>query len=222
MTISATPDNDRHATISMSAVVLAAGSGSRLGGRPKSLLELDGVPLIRRLLMALAGAGITDVVVVLGHYADAIEGAINARAAKLIRNPSPDDGQASSLRLGLTALGGDFDAVIIALADQPMIDANDIAALIDAFRVSRARDHCSMVVPRVSGMPGNPVIIDSAVRTEWLEGDIDLAGRRWRETNPERVHWFDTNNANYRVDIDTSEDIERFVAQTERRLRWPD
>ena len=55
------------------AVLLAAGSGSRLGCRPKALLELGGVPLIRRQLIALSGAGIDEVVIVLGHHADAIE-----------------------------------------------------------------------------------------------------------------------------------------------------
>ena len=48
------------------AVLLAAGAGSRLGNKPKSLLELDGVPLIHRQLAALSGAGVDEVVVVLG------------------------------------------------------------------------------------------------------------------------------------------------------------
>ena len=55
--------------LSLGAVVLAAGQGSRLGHRPKSLIELAGIPLIRRQLIALSGAGVDQLVVVLGHYA---------------------------------------------------------------------------------------------------------------------------------------------------------
>ena len=200
------------------AVLLAAGAGSRLGGRPKSLLELGGVPLIRRQLIALSGAGVDEVVVVLGHHAESIEVAVQHFPVTLARNPAPDEGQASSVRLGLQALTGKLDAVIVALADQPMINAQDITDLISAFK---QRGAASMVVPRVAGEPGNPVIFEAALRDEWLAGDADAACRRWREANPERVHWFDTDNQRYRVDIDTPEDLLRFSERTGHVLRWP-
>lgn len=200
------------------AVLLAAGAGRRLGGRPKSLLELGGVPLIRRQLIALSGAGVDEVVVVLGHHAEAIEVAVQDFPVTLARNPAPDNGQASSVRVGLLALTGKLDAVIVALADQPMINAQDITDLISAFK---KRGDASMVVPRVAGEPGNPVIFEAALRDEWLIGDANAACRRWREANPERVHWFDTDNQRYRVDIDTPEDLLRFTVRTGHALRWP-
>jgi molybdenum cofactor cytidylyltransferase len=206
------------------AVLLAAGAGARLGGRPKALLELGGVPLIVRQLVALSGAGVDELVVVLGHHADAIEAAVRPFPITLARNPNPDDGQASSVRIGLRALSPRLDAVIVALADQPLIDAQDINALIGAFK---KRGDAAMVVPRVraedgSTAPGNPVIFDAALRDEWLAGDADLACRRWRLAHPERVRWLDTDNPRYRVDIDTPEDIERFGATTGHVLNWPE
>jgi molybdenum cofactor cytidylyltransferase len=200
------------------AVLLAAGAGSRLGGRPKALLELGGVPLIRRQLIALSGAGVDEVVVVLGHHAEAIEASVRDFPVTLARNPLPDDGQASSVRIGLQALGGKLDAVVVALADQPMINAQDITALIGAFK---KRGEASMVVPRVHGEPGNPVIFEAALRDQWLAGDANGACRRWREANPERVFWLDTDNLRYRVDIDTPADLERFSERTGHVLRWP-
>ena len=200
------------------AVLLAAGSGSRLGGRPKSLLELGGVPLIRRQLIALSGAGVDELVVVLGHHADAIEAAVRDFPITLARNPSPDDGQASSVRIGLQALSGKLDAVIVALADQPLVNSQDISALIGAFK---QRGEAAMVVPRVAGEPGNPVMFEAALRDEWLAGDVNMACRRWREAHPERVHWFDTENSRYRVDIDTPDDLLRFTERTGHSLRWP-
>ena len=207
-----------NARLAVGAVLLAAGAGSRLGHRPKSLLELGGVPLIRRQLIALSGAGVDELVVVTGHHAEAIEAAVQDFPVTLARNPRPDDGQASSVRLGLAALSARLDAVIVALADQPLVNAHDIGALIGAFK---KRDGASMVVPRVDDAPGNPVIFESALRDEWLAGEADAACRRWREANPSRVRWMATDNQRYRIDIDTEDDLARFAERTGHALRWP-
>ncbi len=216
-------DDSLGSRMTVGAVLLAAGAGSRLGGRPKSLLELDGVPLIVRQLMALSGAGVDEVVVVLGHHAQAIEAAIRHRPATRVFNPAPDAGQAASVRIGLQALSPRIDAVMVALADQPLITAQDIAALISAYR---QRGGKSMVVPRVlatdgSKAPGNPVMFDAGLRAQWLAGGNELTGRLWREQNPERVHWFETDNRHYRVDIDTPEDLRQFAISTGHTLVWP-
>ena len=207
-----------YSRLAVGAVLLAAGAGSRLGHRPKSLLELGGVPLIRRQLIALSGAGVDEVVVVLGHHADAIEAVVSEFPVTLVRNPAPDDGQVSSVLIGLGALAGKLDAVIVALADQPLVNAQDISALIGAFK---KRGEAAMVVPRVNGEPGNPVMFEAALREEWLAGNLNAACRRWREANPDRVHWFDTDNSRYRIDIDTPEDLLRFTERTGHALRWP-
>ena len=86
-------DGGLHKRAAIGAVLLAAGSASRMGHRPKSLLELDGVPLIRRQMLALSGAGVKDIVVVLGHYADRIKEAIRELPATLVHNPDPDAGR---------------------------------------------------------------------------------------------------------------------------------
>ena len=207
-----------HSRVTVGAVLLAAGAGSRLGHRPKSLLELGGVPLIRRQLIALSGAGVDEVVVVTGHHVEAVEAAVQDFPVTLARNPSPDDGQASSVRIGLAALSSRLDAVMVALADQPLVNASDIGALIGAFK---KRDGAAMVVPRVGEAPGNPVIFESALRDEWLAGDVNAACRRWRDANPERVRWMDVDNPRYVIDIDTEEDLRRFAERTGHVLRWP-
>jgi molybdenum cofactor cytidylyltransferase len=201
--------NGLYSRMSVGAVLLAAGAGTRLGGL--------------RQLIALSGAGVDEVVVVLGHHADAVETAVRHFPITLVRNPSPDDGQASSVRIGLQALSPRLDAVMVALADQPLIDEQDIVALISAFK---KRGDAAMVVPRVAiaggaPEPGNPVIFDGALREEWLAGEADLTCRKWRQAHPERVHWLDTDNSRYRIDIDTPEDLERFEARTGHRLTWP-
>jgi molybdenum cofactor cytidylyltransferase len=214
--------NGLYSRMSVGAVLLAAGAGNRLGGRPKALLQLGGVPLVMRQLIALSGAGVDEVVVVLGHHADAVEAAIAHFPITVVRNPTPEAGRASSVRAGLAALSPKLDSIIVAPADLPLIDAQDIVALIGAYR---KRGDAAMVVPRVrtadGTVPGNPVMFDGSLREAWLAGEADLACRKWREQHPQQVRWFDTDNRRYRVDIDTPADIEALAAETGHRLEWP-
>jgi molybdenum cofactor cytidylyltransferase len=208
-----------YSRLAVGAVLLAAGSGSRLGHRPKCLLELDGVPLIRRQLIALSGAGVDEVAVVLGHHAGRIEPVVQAFPVTLVHNADPDAGQVSSQRLGLAALSGRLDAVIVALADQPLLGADDITALIGAFK--KRPEGTEVVVPRVGGERGNPVIFSAAVREAVLAGDAGFGGRQWQQAHPQAVSFFETDNRRYRVDVDTEDDLARFTAQTGHALRWP-
>ena len=215
----ASPQHPALHRLAVGAVLLAAGSGSRLGGRPKCLLQLGGVPLIRRQWIALSGAGVDEVVVVLGHHAELIEPVVQTLPVTQVRNPDPDRGQVSSQRLGLAALSGTLDAVIVALADQPMIDAQDITALIAAFM--QRPDGAEVVYPEVAGQRGNPVMFSAAVRAQILAGDGAIGCRQWQAAHPEAVHRFITGNRRYRVDIDTADDLQRFEADTGQVLRWP-
>lgn len=203
----------------LGAVLLAAGSGSRLGHRPKCLLELDGVPLVRRTLAALAAAGVDEIVVVTGHHAEQVEPVLQGLKVGCVRNPAPDTGQTSSQRLGLAALGAKLDAVLVALADQPLLDAQDIRDLIQAWTQRPAG--IAVVHPQVNGQRGNPVILSAAVRAEVLAGAADFGARQWQGAHPERVHPFVTSNRHYRTDIDTPEDLESFGRETGLVLRWP-
>lgn len=204
---------------SVGAVLLAAGSGSRIGHRPKCLLALDGVPLIRRQLIALAGAGVDELAVVLGHHAAQIEPVLQGLPVTRVRNPAPDAGQVSSQRLGLAALTGRLDAVIVALADQPLLEVQDMAALIGAW--AQRPQGAQVVYPQVGGARGNPVIFGAAVRAQILAGAADLGCRQWQAAHPDAVAPFVTDNRHYVVDIDTPEDQARFERETGRVLRWP-
>jgi molybdenum cofactor cytidylyltransferase len=201
------------------AVVLAAGAGARLGHRPKCLLELGGVALIRRQLIALSGAGVDELVVVLGHHAEAIEPALQDFPITVVRNPTPDAGQASSLRTGLAALGGKLDAVLVVLADHPMLGAQDMTQLIGAYK--KRPEGSLLVYPQVDGEPGNPVILSTDLRELILDGGVDVACRQWRADHPDLATPFVTPNKRFGVDIDSAEDLARFEARTGHRLSWP-
>jgi molybdenum cofactor cytidylyltransferase len=206
--------------ITVGAVLLAAGAGARMGGRPKALLELGGVPLVLRQLTALSRAGVDELVIVLGTHAKSIRPVIEHLPVTVVRNPRPDDGQVSSQRLGLRALRANVDAVLVALVDQPLIDGQDIGSMICAFK-NRA-DGTSVIVPRVAGQPGNPVIFSATVRDQILQGDITMGCRQWRSQNPAAVTNLDTDNRHFILDVDSPDDIERFERDTGQALRWPE
>ncbi len=208
-----------YSRLTVGAILLAAGSGSRMGHRPKSLLELGGIALIRRQIIALSGAGVDELVVVLGHHAERIAQAVQEFPVTVVRNPDPDAGQVSSLRIGLQALSPRIDTVLVALADQPLINSQDINDLIGAYK---KRPQGSQVVqPEVDGQPGNPVMFSAEVREQILAGEANIGCKQWQSAHPQDVYRWVTANTRYRTDVDTPEDIEALAARTGHRLRWP-
>ncbi|WP_428422775.1 nucleotidyltransferase family protein [Methylibium sp.] len=208
-----------YSRLTVGAVLLAAGAGERMGRRPKCMLQLGGVPIIRRMLIAMSGAGVDEVVVVLGHHAEVVEPAVMDFPVTVVHNPAPDDGIMSSQRIGLAALSRRYDAVLMALADQPLIGADDITALIRAWK--QRPEGVGVVFPQVAGQKGNPVLVSADVRDQILADGANVGCRQWREWHPELVMPFVTDCRRYCIDVDTPEDVERFSNETGHALRWP-
>ena len=211
------PDLQQHS--SLAAVLMAAGAGARMGQRPKSLLELDGVPLICRQVMALRQAGVSELVLVLGHHAKEIEAAVKVLEVSIVINPDPDAGPVGSQRLGLQSLSGHSDAVLMALADQPLLDATDLRQLFQAF--DQRLPGSALVYPRVSGQPGNPVIFTAAVRAALLACPPDVGCKQWRQAHTSQVQALDCDNQHFVQDVDTPEDIAKLRRSSGRQLQWP-
>ncbi len=203
----------------LGAVLLAAGEAKRMNGINKLALEMQGVPLLKRALISLSGAGVDEVAVVLGHHAEALEPLVRDFPVTVVRNDRYRDGQMTSVHAGLAALPGPFDAMLVCLADQPLLNAQDIQALIGAFK---KRDKGIAVVPRVNGERGNPIVLDWAAREEILGGDANLGCRQFIERNPGRVASFDTANDHYVVDIDSQEDIRALEARLGLKFKIPE
>lgn len=152
------------------AVVLAAGSGSRMGGGNKLLHAVGGVPMVRRAVNAALASRCTPVVVVTGFAAEDVQACLAGREVAFAHNPEHATGMASSLRRGLAALAGDIDAAVVLLADMPWIDGGHIDHLIAAFDPRRPK----VVVPMKDGRRGNPVLWPRRFFAEIqaVEGDV--------------------------------------------------
>jgi molybdenum cofactor cytidylyltransferase len=189
----------------VAAVVLAAGQGSRMGSLPKSLIQVHGQPLILRLLATLRASGIDQISVVLGHYADEIAAVLFGAGVAILRNPQPERGQASSQKIGLGSISTEAKAVMVVLADQPYLEAADLAELLSAFE-KRPTD-TQLVFPNVCGTPGNPVMMTTDLARLLAEQEPPLEGRQWRLQNPQACFGFESRNQHFVEDLDTPEDL---------------
>jgi CTP:molybdopterin cytidylyltransferase MocA len=189
-----------------------------MGGVAKALIRLQGVPLISRQLVALSGAGVDEVVVVTGHARQAVEEEVRSYVVTLAHNDDHAADDQRSVRVGLEALSGPFDAVIIVPADQPLIGASDLTELIGAFK-KRPAGH--VVVPVVDGRRGNPIVLGEVALARILASGTNLGCRHLIEREPELVHAYETANTRFVTDLDTIGDLEALAQRTGWRLELP-
>ena len=201
------------------AVLLAAGEGSRLGGMPKSLLTLNGQSLLARQVAAMRLAGIHQIVVVTGYFHRLIETELKPLHVDIVRNPQPEAGQQSSVRLGLGKLQAPFDFTFITLADQPLLNAEDFVALTAAF--AQRQPATEIRYPVVNGQRGNPVAISKVVVASIVAADSSVTCRDFIQQHPELVDPYPTDNEHFIIDIDTVDDLAAFKARTGLELQRP-
>jgi molybdenum cofactor cytidylyltransferase len=184
------------------------------------LLHINGQALIQRTLAHLRGAGIQDVVVVVGEHHDALAPLLQSLGVATVFNPQAMAlGIASSQRLGLAQMQGSHPWVMMALADQPLLQASDVRALIDAFE--NRPPGMQALYPQVNGQPGNPVLFSRTAVTEILSTPSDMACKAWRQAQSARVLAWPSNHLGYVTDLDTPQDIEKLQLETGWTCTWP-
>ena len=200
----------KSAHLRLAVLFLAAGQGSRLGGFPKALLKKNGVTLLQSFCSSLETLSPIEIVIVTGYHAKAIEDALasidtSQLPLRMIRNPHPESGQASSIRLGLEVLQSNYDVLLIALCDQPNVGATEITLLLEQF-ASRETAH-EIVLPMVNGQRGNPVVFSKRVIDQILKIP-GMVCRPYMDQHPELVEIMNTEQQAFIMDVDTEEGIQ--------------
>jgi molybdenum cofactor cytidylyltransferase len=150
------------------AVVLAAGTSSRMGGRNKLLLEAGGEPLVRRVAAAALEAGLDPVLVVVGHEAGRVRAALDGLACQTVDNPDYERGMTTSLRAGIAALPPGTPAAVMVLADMPRVTAGMLAALAAAHAAADPARRPPVVLSDYAGVLAPPTLFDRALFPELL------------------------------------------------------
>jgi molybdenum cofactor cytidylyltransferase len=198
------------AAAGVGAIVLAAGSSARLG-RPKQLLPLAGRPLLQHALDAAGASGLAEIVVVLGHAAEEVSAAIRLPpGARTLANPEHAEGQSTSLRAGLGALGPGAGAALVLLGDQPTVSSAAIRAVAGAWRP----DGPPIIQARYDGRPGHPVLLARSVWPELMAIAGDRGARELIARHPARVGAVELPGPPP-PDLDTWADYERLRAEVE-------
>jgi molybdenum cofactor cytidylyltransferase len=144
------------------AVVTAAGSAERFGGR-KLLAPVDGEPLLDRTIRSLLDGGVSEVIVVVGTDGRAeLERDVNAMNDARVRpveNPDPSRGMFSSIQIGVATASG--DALLVLPGDMPFVRAETVRAVIEKYR-----ERPAIVSPRYRGKRGHPVALPLSLRDE--------------------------------------------------------
>ena len=191
-------------------IILAAGASTRMG-RPKALLPIGPETFVGRLARAFIAADIDDLVVV-ASPADRtpiesalIDAGIRARVAE---NPHRDNGQLSSLQVGLAlADRPGVVAVVVGLVDVPLVSASTIRNVVDEFRRSLA----PIVRPAVGDRHGHPVLFARAVFDELRHADQGQGAKAVVRAHNHEVVNVPTDDEGACADVDTPADYVRLI-----------
>ncbi len=171
----------RRAGVKIGAIVLAAGSSSRLG-QSKQLLVYRGQSLVRRSAQAALNAGCAPVVIVLGAESDRIADELRDLPVTILINENWARGQGNSLRAGVRA-AEDCDALVILLCDQPQTDAALLRRLIDTHLSSGQ----PMVASAYAGTLGVPALFACSCFKQLLSLGDDAGAKALLRTRPGEV-----------------------------------
>ena len=194
-------------TASISAILLAAGESKRLGA-PKLLLNLGGKTILEHSIDNLLNSKVGEVIVVLGDSADELLPKINQRTIKVMENSLCRQGMSTSIIAGLCLIDRRARAVMLALADQPLIPPAVIDRLIEAYE-SGGR---GIAVPVHRSRRGHPVIFSIKYKEELLKLTGDVGGREILDRYPEDLLEVEVDSESVFTDIDTMEDYKSIGA----------
>ena len=204
MSDSGAPNQSRAA--GTTAVLLAAGAGTRLGLGPKALLPFRGRTLVEVLADVLLAGGCREVVAVLGADAASVRAGTDLSRHRVIDNPDWAGGMGSSFRLGVTAAAPE-DHVLIALVDQPGLTSAAVARLLASHRPGRVTA-AGYRSPEGKLRRGHPLLLDAGLRAEAAEQAAGDAGARlFLQAHPELIDLVDCSDLSGGEDLDSPDQL---------------
>jgi molybdenum cofactor cytidylyltransferase len=181
-------------------------------GRDKALLPWRDGTFLSAAIRALQSA--TElVIVVAGVNVPSLEPIVNSNAAFMAVNPDPQQGQFSSLQVGLQdILNRGRDGAIVTLVDRPPADPETIQMLKASFLLSD--EGVWAVVPEYGGKHGHPFVIGREMIEAFLRAPVNSSARDVEHANQEHIRYVPVNDPLVAANVDTPEDFEKLRAGT--------
>lgn len=193
-------------TNNTTAVLLAAGNGSRLGLGPKALLRFHGIYLVEHIANILLDGGCDEIIIVLGAGKQAILENTDLRNYRVITNPKWNLGMSSSFRLGLGAVKPNHN-VLVCLVDQPGLTVPTIKRLLETHVVGKVtaaayKDQDGILRCK------HPVLFDASIIASVIASSFgDSGGRNFLRANAELINLIDCSDQSSGEDIDTIDQL---------------
>ncbi|MGF1510806.1 MAG: NTP transferase domain-containing protein [Myxococcota bacterium] len=193
-------DAESSAPVAVSAVILAAGRSSRMGGRNKLLLNVKGQPMVRHPVEAAVRAGLDPVVVVTGHEHQEVKAALRGLPCHFVHNERYGEGMSTSLRTGIRALPTEVDGVMVFLGDMPFVSEEHVRTLLEDFK---PHGPGSIRVPTHGRKRGHPVLWSRKFFGELEQVTGDEGARGLIARHRDEVERIEVRDGGVHVDIDT-------------------
>lgn len=190
----------------LSAIVLAAGSSRRMGNKNKLLLPYNGKTVLTTTTGNILAAGIEEVIVVTGHDATLVEGAIRHLPVSIVHNSRYERGMTSSIQEGVRAAKG--DGYMICLSDMVLITPGEYALLKNNFEEKRQSNSKCICLPQYKDGKGNPVIFSSWYKDAILQHEETEGCKQIIRSNKENIYWVGMPTDHVLRDMDSPGDYE--------------
>lgn len=191
-----------------SGILLAAGLSTRMGA-PKQLLPFGESTIVETVVDNMLGAKFDEVIVVVGHRAEAIQKQLGTRPIKTVFNPDYRDGMLTSAQTGIRTLETS-DAFALMLVDQPFITSALIDRVVDAYQ----RTENGIALPSYNYKRGHPVIFDQKYASDILALTPESDGvRTLFKKYGDDIHYVTVDTDAVLRDIDYREDYERALKE---------
>ncbi|MBS1682106.1 MAG: nucleotidyltransferase family protein [Bacteroidetes bacterium] len=190
----------------ITAVILAAGSSSRMG-QSKQLLKINEKSLVKKTVEEVIKSGVDRTFIVLGSDNQAIQKELEAVRLEVVFNPEWNKGIGSSIKCGLAEAmkSPELNAVIFSVCDQPLLRAFHVKKLIYEYTNSRNQ----IVASRYAGSDGVPALFDRSMFTKLMRIADQAGAKKIIEQNSTLVKSIDFPDG--LIDLDTPKDYQQFL-----------